>query len=488
MSIQSTAANPLSMPFVHDFISAWRQLPLLRRFALIGLIVIGGGTAIIGAWVAQRIEDAVVQNTAASAALYMGSLVEPVVQDSGPDGLLSPEQAARLDALFSASQLGKHIVSIKIWINGARIAYSTHKELVGREFELADSLKMAWSGTVAGEYDHLNEAENANERRLELPLLEIYVPLRSRDGGKIIAVGEFYHRAEHLRSELGAARWGSWIVVSIGGLGMFAALYGLVRQAGNTIERQQLALRERISQLSQALSLNEVLATRVDDANRRLTVLSDRFLRRIGAELHDGPAQLLALVLLKLDSALPGAKTDVQANATAKRKTSEVETLRKIIGDALLEIRNISGGLSLPEVHNMPLAQALALCAQSHERRTGTVVACRIGATPIDVSTAIKVSLYRFAQEGLNNAFRHAKGEGQKLTLTVVGKGVEVEIADAGPGFDAGSIAKGERLGIAGLRDRIVSLGGTFEIEAEAGKGSRLIARFRQAAEGRAHG
>ncbi len=481
--MHSSTAHTLPWPILNGITATWRRLTLVRQFALIGLVVIGSGTFTIGAWVAQRIEVAVVRNSAVSAALYMGSLVEPIVQDIGADGQLSPEQTRRLDELFSSSLLGKHIVSIKIWVNGAKIAYSTHKEVVGQQFELVDSLKLAWGGTVAGEYNQLIEAENAIERRLDVPLLEIYAPLRKSEDGAVIAVGEFYDRAEHLRSDLAAARRASWLVVSLGGLGMFAALYGLVRQAGNTIDRQQLALRDRIAQLSQALSSNEILAARVEDANRRSVVLNDRFLRRVGAELHDGPAQLLALALLRLDTLLPGTKVVLAAKKSNPPKPPDVEILRKVLGDALTEIRNLSGGLSLPEVRTLTLGQTLLLCAQSHERRTGTSVTCQIDPAPAEVSTAVKICLYRFAQEGLNNAFRHAAGGGQKLLLSVADRTITVEVTDAGPGFDASMVAKGDRLGLPGLRDRIVSLGGTFDIQSQPGKGSRLIARFSPVAE-----
>ena len=475
--MQGAVLDHLWLPARGSLVAAWRGLSLVQKFALIGLVVIASGTTVIGTWVAQRIEQAAVQNSASSAAIYMSGLVEPIVQEIGPDGTLTAEQIRRLDELFSTRVFGNSIASIKIWVDGSKVAYSNHKDVIGQKFALTSVLQSAWSGAVSGEYDQLHEDENRAEQLLNVPLLEIYAPLRTLDGNKVIAVGEFYAYAERLRTDLFHARMGTWMIVGLVGLGMFAALYGLVGQAGKTIVDQQATLKDRVSQLSQAASRNALLSLQVDEANSRSVVLNDRFLRRVGAELHDGPAQLLALALLRLDS--------VSSAASAGQRPSDVETLRKVLNDALKDIRNISGGLSLPEVQDLPLGKALELCARSHERRTGTKVAYQLVLTAFEASSAVKICLYRFVQEGLNNAFRHAAGAGQTVALVYDGKSVTVTVADNGPGFDPASKSTTDRLGLAGLRDRIVSLGGTFDVQSSAGQGCRLIASFKLAAKGK---
>ena len=91
------------------------------------------------------------------------------------------------------------------------------------------------------------------------------------------------------------------------------------------------------------------------------------------------------------------------------------------------------------------------------------------------------ICLYRFVQEGLNNAYHHATGaDCQVLTECSNGK-IEVRVCDNGSGFDPVEIRREksrERLGLAGLRERIESLGGQFDIQSSPGKGTVLIARF----------
>ena len=87
---------------------------------------------------------------------------------------------------------------------------------------------------------------------------------------------------------------------------MFAAsglaLYGIVRAGSNTIERQEAALRAQVAESRRIAALNRDLGERVMRASARATASTERTLRRIGADLHDGPAQYVALAAMRLDT------------------------------------------------------------------------------------------------------------------------------------------------------------------------------------------
>jgi signal transduction histidine kinase len=82
-----------------------------------------------------------------------------------------------------------------------------------------------------------------------------------------------------------------------------------------------------------------------------------------------------------------------------------------------------------------------------------------------------KISIYRFVQEGLNNAYRHGKGRDQAVKAAMKGGKLFVEVLDGGPGFDP---VRSEGLGLAGLRERIESIGGQFET-VSGPQGTRLV-------------
>ena len=143
------------------------------------------------------------------------------------------------------------------------------------------------------------------------------------------------------------------------------------------------------------------------------------------------------------------------------------------------EVRNISAGLAPPELADLSLVQALEMAATRHAGRTGTAVNCDIAHIPDAVDPSLKVCLYRFAQEGLNNAFRHADGHGQTLRAQCQDGMLEVRSPMTGRSrVTSGSRRDPGGLGLAGLRGRIESLGGVFEFLSQPRRGTRLIARF----------
>jgi signal transduction histidine kinase len=227
------------------------------------------------------------------------------------------------------------------------------------------------------------------------------------------------------------------------------------------------SLAARIAELSGLLRQNEELRQRLESASRRAAEDTELQLRRLGADLHDGPAQLLALALLKLDL-LPEGSAE---------SPGEREMIRSVLQDAMSEIRDISAGLALPTIDRLSLAQALIVVATEHERRTSTRVSCEFPTGSIDLPHTTKLCLCRFVQEGLSNAFKHAGGVGQTVSASWTDTTIEVAVGDAGPGLNSvPGEAKRPALGLIGLHSRLESLGGRLTITGQVGGGTRLTA------------
>ena len=450
----------------------WRHLSLAAQFAIAAAVVIGITMAALGTWVVSRIETSVIRHTALAAALYMDRFVEPHVQELATGNTLSEESRSALHDLMTNARIGKQMVAIKIWDADGTIAYSSEPELIGQRFPISDKLALALSGTVAAEFDELDAEENVLERRLRRHILEIYAPIRQTGTEQIIGVAEFYQISDQLANELMWARGESIFAVACLSLIMLAALSGIVGRGSRTIASQQSALSERVAELCRLLDQNDELRQRVADANRRSSESSERFLRRYSAELHDGPVQLIGLALLRLSALFPGAE--------AGKPDTDAEIIQSALKDALREIRDLSHGLALPELENMTCAGAMDLAVANHERRSGTTVETFYAEdVPADIPASVKTCAYRFVQEGLNNAFRHAAGIGQQVALLWDGCCLTFEVKDAGPGIAGRTPADPKSgLGLPGLKDRIESLGGTMQIISTPGAGTCLRARF----------
>ena len=455
----------------------WSELTLFRQFVLATSLVLFGGMLAIGTWVVDRIQNGVVQSVAATAALYTDSLIEPRVQELIGSDTLSPQNRKALDALLLPHLAGKSIVAFKVW-KGDTIVYSSEADLIGRSFPASALRHQAWTGVVSAEFNGLGEEDDARERALNLPILEVYAPVRESGTNRIIALAETYEVALALEERLGTARVESWIVVFAATLMMLALQAAIVQRGSRTIDQQRDALNDRIDALSRLLRENETLRENASQANRRVTEMNERYLRRLGADLHDGPVQLLGTSLLRLDSlSHTVSKAD---GATVAEADQDIQVIRDALMESLEEIRNMSGGLAPSEIEKLSLAETLELVARRHVRRTGQTIHFAAGALPTKIPFSLKTCLYRFAQEGLNNAFRHANGEGQAVTATYDDGTLEVVVSDTGPGLNGSESSAGARggQGLVGLRDRVESLGGGFFIDSKPGSGTCLKARF----------
>lgn len=333
---------------------------------------------------------------------------------------------------------------------------------MGQRFDLTENLKLAWEGEVSADLEQTRDAEDVAEDALGVPLLEIYTPIRNVQTGEVIAVAEFYELAGELKSDLVKARLASWAAVAsvMAAIGM--SLFAIVLRGSWTIDRQ-------IAELKSLSARNFALRIRAQGAAGRVAAMNDSTLKQIGADLHDGPAQLLGFAALRLD-ALRAQNRD----ASAQEDFDQVE---RAVRDAMGEIRSIARGLSLPDIEQRSLPDLLQALAHSHSERTGTEVKFSAEVQgSAEPSAAVKTCAYRVAQEGLTNAWRHGGGAGQELELTLDDESLVLVVRDRGPGFpDNPDAEAGEGgMGLAGLKDRVESLGGRIETRTRRGGGAEL--------------
>lgn len=452
----------------------WRELGLARQkvvYALVGIVITMAG---LGTWMSGRIQSGVLISMATSSALYMENFVAPLVRDLDGRSELSPAVVAALDRLVEDASFRKQIAAIKVWGTDGRLLYASDKSQMGRRYPITRDLREAIGGRLSIDYQPLDREENEGERELGLPLVEIYSPILRETSGETVAVVEFYAIATALEQDLSRSRIESWLIVSVIALFVLSAIVALVSGDGATIARQEKALQNRVAQLSRLLVHNEELRQTLVEARRGAVETNERVLRRIGADLHDGPAQLIGLALLRLDNLTPDA-----GRADAGAVLAELEKIRAVLNSSLSEIRVLSSGIAPPALERVEARDAIEMAVANHEQHTGTRVDCHLGDLPRDLPALLKTCLYRFTQEGLTNAFRHAKGAGQRVRADVEEGRLVLEVQDDGPGIVQDFVPSTQRgLGLAGLRDRVESLGGAFSIRSEAGRHTSIRCEF----------
>src|SRR5260370_17623783 len=181
--------------------SRWDDLSLVRQFALSACSVVGAGTVVLGSFVSAEIEAHVVRNSAAATASYINSLDRSYLQELTPQSTLSEEQLRALDNLFKDAELARQIVSVKICLPDRRIVYSTSRDFIGKTFPVNPKLLKALTGKVAARFGSPKGEADAVESGLQVPLLEIYVPIHEKGGDNIVAVGQPFSAAPRLQPQ-----------------------------------------------------------------------------------------------------------------------------------------------------------------------------------------------------------------------------------------------------------------------------------------------
>ena len=456
--------------FVAEARTSWQGLTLVKQFSLAASAVILIGMVTIGTWVAERIKSGVIHSTAATAALHMDSYITPLVQDLANAPSLTPEAHLKLDA-FIQQMIGRRIVSVKIWRLDGMVVYSNWRDLIGMRFPITSSLRKALEGGIVAEFDSKpHEGSTSQWEHAGLPLLEIYAPIHNGTSRRVIAVAEYYSIERELVSELRRATAWSWLVVGLVTLIMMSGLFVIVLAGSRTIDAQRLQLHSQIDELRALLEQNLDLRQRIQRAHHRSSRINERVLRRVGADLHDGPAQLISLALLLIHG--------LRSDAPDGQRNEDLEKIRLALTDAMRDVRLLSSGLMLPEISKADLDEVVRLAVQAHTSRTGTRATCELALPSVAVPDSLKVCAYRFVQEALSNSFKHSGGRDQSVTATGNDATIVLKVSDHGPGLPNGSArVHNDRLGLIGLRDRIETLGGQLAIQPSP-SGFSLTASF----------
>ena len=436
---------------------ALSKMTLAGQFLLANLIVLLASMAVVGTWVGMQIEAGVLDHTASTSAFYVNSVLTPHLEGLATSHVLSPEEIENLDGQLMASLHAQNVVAFKVWGTDGTILYSPTRDLIGRRYPIDQGLADAIRGVVTAEVSSLDEPENEFEREHFDSLLSVYAPVRSSIDGQVIAVTEFYMPPDELKADIAEARARSWLIVGAVTAAAYMLLAGIVKRGSDTIVRQQRILRRQIGQLSE-------LNKRVTQAAERTTALNEQALRRISADLHDGPGQALALALLRLDS----LKTQ-----SPESMGQDFDVVQGAVRDAMAELRAISASLRLPELDSLSVAEIAERAVNDHQRRTGADVQLRKADLPQQAPLALKIAVLRTLQEALSNATRHG---GQSAPIDVLVRRrhevLDLLVSDKGQGFDTRAVSRKGRLGLVGMRERAELLGGTFEVRSRAGKGT----------------
>jgi two-component system, NarL family, sensor histidine kinase UhpB len=265
------------------------------------------------------------------------------------------------------------------------------------------------------------------------------------------------------------------------------ALQAVVRQvhAGNLRARATLdrASDPDIGHFSTALNtmLERMEANEriIREDKRQLQILAAQVItaqeeerKRVARELHDEASQALTTLIIGLETVLESMPPDL---AEPHR---QVLALRTLAEQTLDEIRNLALSLRPTVLDDLGLPSAVRWYAKSTAEKAGFRLSLELLGLEERLPSRVETAVFRIVQEALANVAKHAQAQEVLIRLERSDHQISLLIRDDGQGFNVGKVLssrnRGAGLGIFGIEERVTILGGKWELQSEAGRGTEL--------------
>jgi len=185
-------------------------------------------------------------------------------------------------------------------------------------------------------------------------------------------------------------------------------------------------------------------------------------------EIHDELGQ--QLTGLKMDISWLAKKKDIDAQQRDK-KMKEILTF---IDGTVNTVRKLSAELRPSILDDLGLVEALEWWSTEFEKRAGITCRFQRPPYPLQVPSHLAIGLFRIYQESLTNVARHSNATEVRAQLDVTGQQLLLKITDNGKGFDTSTIGQKKTLGLLGMKERTLMMGGTYEINSKPGSGTTV--------------
>lgn len=266
--------------------------------------------------------------------------------------------------------------------------------------------------------------------------------------------------------------WWQWAAISLVSGALASAFFrsAAVSDQHGVRQRKALAeLHEANMKLEAALEENAGLHAQLLVQAREAGVLDER--QRIARDIHDTLAQSLAGILTQLQA----AEQTLDLPPVARR---HVTTATELARESLVEARRTVHAVGPQALTDAKLPDAIGEAARRWSEAHAIPASLTITGDPRPLHTDIEVTVFRAAQEALNNVAKHAHAGRVGLTLSYMDDRLTLDIRDDGVGFDPGVSrpAQNGGFGLAGMRQRVERLAGNLAIESEPGAGTAISA------------
>lgn len=239
----------------------------------------------------------------------------------------------------------------------------------------------------------------------------------------------------------------------------------LVAQVGVALEYLSGDL-DKIAETFEDLSKRQMLGIKIIKAQEE-----ER--QRVARDIHDGPAQSLANVVLKTEIC------EKMMSIDQNKAKDELKELKGIVRDSLKDVRKIIYDLRPMSLDDLGLIPTVQRYGELFYEETGIDVNVRVIGKKTEINSYMQLAVFRIIQEALNNVKKHSEATKVDILIEIGFDNFNLIIKDNGNGFDKSEIDSdnsniNDGFGLMGMRERAELLKGNFEIKSSLGKGTKI--------------
>jgi len=308
--------------------------------------------------------------------------------------------------------------------------------------------------------EHLSaeDMKTASSPALELTLvapLVLIPPLLFSVAGLWFVTRQIIQPLQKLEAKAAALAWGNFETIKepVGGISEIQHLQMELMEMSRKVQAAQEGLHDYIGAITSAQEEERT---------------------RLARELHDDTIQ--AVIALKQRVQL--AQKSVQ-DQSGKQFLKELETLAE---ETIENLRRLTRALRPIYLEDLGLVTALDMLARETIQNNHLTVEFHKTGQERRLPREVELSLYRIAQEALNNMIKHSHATHAELKITYEDSEIQMEVGDNGKGFNVPNspteFAPNGHFGLLGVHERVDLIGAKLEIESAVGKGTRLRVRL----------
>lgn len=279
--------------------------------------------------------------------------------------------------------------------------------------------------------------EKAHKLQMDLTLnRQLEKQLRDRRDDlerRLLGINETIERAEHLVSQIS-------VVMNY--------LMSDLRQMGEIIEDAKMK----------------------QDFGLKIIEAQEEERKRLSREIHDGPAQMLANVMMRSDLI-----ERVYRERGPEEALGEIRSFKQMVRSSLYEVRRIIYDLRPMALDDLGLVPTLKKYLQTiEEYHKKTVISFKNFGQERRLPSKYEVALFRLIQESVQNALKHAEAKEIQVKLEICKEAITVTVKDDGKGFDKNQ-RRNDSFGLIGMKERVDLLEGQITIDSKKGAGTIVM-------------